>query len=133
MKVIRYDSEGRIFSTVTSGVDDAFINHLRNVDSNFVTAADLPERLFTDWYVASGELRPRPSHSITLSKDRIVADDVDEAVLTGLPSPATLSIDGIAYEIVGGSVEFATPMPGTYVIEINHWPYLPFSAEIVAS
>lgn len=82
-------------------------------------------------YVLNGEIVDRPSFNI--SKTEIVADDLDEAVIADLPDPITVTVDGVAYEVTGGSLAITSPMPATYNIEIDHWPYLPFSTEVTAS
>ncbi|OCP21889.1 MULTISPECIES: hypothetical protein [unclassified Ensifer] len=82
-------------------------------------------------YVLDDVITDRPAFSI--SKTQIAADDVDEAVMHGLPDPVVVKIDDVEHEVAGGSISISSPMPATYRIEIDHWPYLPFNAEIVAS
>lgn len=81
-------------------------------------------------YVLDEVILDRPA--FTISKTEIVADDTDEAVITGLPDPVEVKIDGTAYEITGGTLALSSPMPATYKVEIDHWPYLPFSVEVTA-
>lgn len=82
-------------------------------------------------YVLDGEIVDRPTFSI--SKTEIVADDVDEAVIANLPDPVTITVDGVPYEVAGGTLAITSPMPAAYKIEIDHWPYRPFKVEVVAS
>lgn len=82
-------------------------------------------------YVLDGAIVDRPTFAV--SKTAIAADDLDEAVITGLPDPVTVLVDGVAHEVTGGTIAITAAMPATYRIEIDHWPYMPFNEEVVAS
>jgi hypothetical protein len=71
--------------------------------------------------------RPLPA---TLSKDTIRADDSDAAVISGLPVPCTVTIDGTPYEVTDGEMRITSPMPAVYEITIEHWPHLPWTATL---
>lgn len=81
-------------------------------------------------YVLEGEVVNKPIFAF--DKLEIAADGLDEAVMTGLPSPVTVIIDGTPHEVTGGTLEIASIMPAVYRVVIIHWPYMPFSAEVVA-
>ncbi|WP_353640748.1 hypothetical protein [Mesorhizobium sp. WSM2239] len=81
-------------------------------------------------YVLAGVKTLRPAFSI--SKTEIAADDIDEAVIAGLPDPVEVAIDSVTHTIEGGTLTLSSPMPATYMVKINHWPYLPFTAQITA-
>ncbi|OWZ90492.1 hypothetical protein B9J07_28310 [Sinorhizobium sp. LM21] len=82
-------------------------------------------------YVLDGVIVDRPA--FTISKTAIAADDTDEAVITGLPDPVWVVIDGHPFEVTGGTLSVSSPMPATYHIGIDHWPYMPFDTEVVVS
>ncbi|MBD9511642.1 hypothetical protein IB265_33340 [Ensifer sp. ENS10] len=82
-------------------------------------------------YVLDGAIVDRPV--FTISKTAIAADNVDEAVITGLPDPAWVVIDGHPFEVAGGTLSISSHMPASYSLHIDHWPYMPFDAEVVAS
>ena len=83
-------------------------------------------------YVSDGVVTDRPLLPVSVSKTEIEADDVDVAMIEGLPQPCTVKVDGIDYVVEEGVLEIGSPMPATYTIEIDHWPYLPFKTEVVA-
>lgn len=83
-------------------------------------------------YVVDGEIVERPALG-PISQTAILADDADEAVLTGLPQPCTVRINGEPVTVGDGHLVFTASVAGTYVVEIDCWPYQAFRAEIVAS
>jgi hypothetical protein len=86
-------------------------------------------RLAVD-YVLDGQIVERPVLA-GFDKTSIAADGIDEAIMV-LPEPMTVIIDGVGHAL-SGSVELSADMPATYVIEIDHFPYLPFRTEIAAT
>lgn len=82
-------------------------------------------------YVLEGEVVNKPVFAF--DKLAISANGLDEAVMTGLPSPITVIIDGTPHEVTGCTLEIASIMPAVYRVVIIHWPYMPFSAEVVAT
>lgn len=82
-------------------------------------------------YVVNGEVVRRPDLP-GFDKLTIQADDTDAAVLD-LGEPFVATIDGTDYEVVDGCLEITSPMPAIYEVEINHFPYLPYKAKVVAS
>lgn len=74
----------------------------------------------------------RPVLKPKVSKKSIDADGVDEVVFTELPDPVNILIDGVAHTVVGGTLEFSALIKGTYVIEVDQWPYMPWRTSIRA-
>lgn len=66
-------------------------------------------------------------------KLEIVADGIDEAVILGLPDPATVRVDGEAIEATGGEFRFAADVAGEYAVTIDAFPYLPYAVTITAT
>jgi hypothetical protein len=82
----------------------------------------------------------RPAMQVQVSKAAVEAGGVDESVLTGLPDPCTIVIDApdplvetTVQEVEGGGFVFAAADPGTYVVEVRHFPFLPYRVEITAT
>lgn len=83
-------------------------------------------------YVSEGALVPRPSP--TLDKAEILADGSDTATVAGIPTGATVTVDGEAYTVADGVLEISTDVAGTYKIVISEvFPSQPFEANVVAS
>lgn len=78
------------------------------------------------------EAVPRPVLAAVLSTTTIRADDRDAAVLSGLPVPCTVTIDGVAHEVTDGELAIRSPMPATYEIAIDHWPFQAWAATLTA-
>ena len=66
------------------------------------------------FYVVDDEAVPRPENPATLTG----------YTLTGVPVPATVSINDASYETDESVIELEFTQPGTYVVKIVAWPYL---------
>jgi hypothetical protein len=71
-------------------------------------------------YILNGEPTERPTQSTTL----------DGRSLTGLPVPATLHIDGETYTVDNGEAELEFPLPGTYRLRVEAWPFKDWEGEV---
>lgn len=100
-------------------------------DTCYFSAGEVKRRLPSP-IVSAGEVKQRQPLPATISKLSIAADDADRAVISGLPDPITVKIDGVEHYVGGGVLTITSPMPAVYRVEIDHWPYLPWSAEVVA-
>ena len=74
-----------------------------------------------DYYVVDGEAVERPASPVTLS----------DLTLLGVPTGSTLTINGERYENVEGDVELEFPLPGTYRLRAECWPYRDWQGEVV--
>lgn len=83
-------------------------------------------------YVLDGHLEDRPVIP-ALTVNVIKADGKEVIPIGGLPNPCVVKVDEAEYLIKGGQLDFAVDAPGTYKISIDQWPYLPWSAEVIAS
>lgn len=81
------------------------------------------------WYAPGGVLTPRPK--LAFDKWVIAADGQDAARLE-VGEPFEISIDGARFMAEEGSIEISSDMPGRYRVEVEHFPWLPLKAEIVA-
>lgn len=80
-------------------------------------AAD-PDR----YWVSAGEIALRPAQDSAL----------DGLVLSGLPDPCELVIDGTRYSVAGGTVDLSFGLPGAYPVRVEAFPYLPAEFEVIA-
>ncbi len=83
-------------------------------------------------YVLDGVVIPRPTLS-AFDKTSIAADGIDTATLSGLPDPCTILINGQEHTVTGGTLDLDADRPGTYRVEIRHFPYRDFAQEITAT
>lgn len=66
-------------------------------------------------FVSGGVITPRPANPATLNG----------TVLSGLPNPSTVTINGTAYTVTDGELDMTFPNAGTYAISVTSpFPYL---------
>lgn len=70
-------------------------------------------------YIHNGQPTPRPASPITRSG----------LTLNNVPTGSTLFIDGTAYP-AQGTVDLSFPLPGTYALRVECFPYLDFVDEV---
>ena len=73
-------------------------------------------------YILNGQPTERPTSPVTLSG----------LTLQGVPAGSTLTINGESYEGVEGEVELEFPLPGTYRLRVECWPYRDWEGEVIA-
>ena len=82
-------------------------------------------------------LLDRPALPASFDRTEISADGQDEARLIGLPVPCDVTIEGPdGRELVtveDGEIVLTADVAATYRISAACWPYLPWSAEVIAS
>ncbi|MBB4001604.1 hypothetical protein [Aurantimonas endophytica] len=135
--IVIYNEDGRITQTiddpvtpeVIDGLERAGVRHVRVTPDQFDGLIDL----FTGHHISEGCLTKRPVMEALVSKSDIKADGKHKAVIRGLPRPCVVRIDGQPIERKGGTITLTADVPATYRVEVDHWPYLPWSAEIVAT
>lgn len=96
----------------------------------------IPENIddLSHYVDGEGEAIERPI--LAFSKLEIVADGADTAVLSDLPDPCKVWVNGEALQVTGGSLELAADVPATYSVLIEErdaFPYLRFEEEVVAT
>jgi hypothetical protein len=78
----------------------------------------------TLYYVSGGIVSDRPiPANVECSHETIQANGVDEAVLTGVPNPSTVTVldangEGGNYEVTDGQLEMTFADPGIYTITV---------------
>lgn len=74
------------------------------------TLLDVPDRCDpNELFVANGQLVPREIHEIQLERKMLTGSD-DKIILSGLPDPAWLSVDGKVRKVTGGSLTISHAM-----------------------
>lgn len=71
-------------------------------------------------YILNDQPTERPASPVTLS----------DLTLLGVPAGSTLTINGESYE-AEGDVELEFPLPGTYSLRVECWPYKDWAGEVV--
>lgn len=74
----------------------------------------------------------RPKVRPKVSKASILADGVDETQISGLPIPCQMMVNGEVVVVDDGSLELSADVAGQYVVEMDQWPYVPWSTTIRA-
>lgn len=117
-----YDADGRIMNTGSAPESDwekqaprvikcgpnikDTTHYVGGIESGAPTVMQ-KRRLFVSW-----------------DKTQVLADGIEEATLTVLPTPCTVYVDGTATIVDDGSFEFAAADPGVYTIAIDEVQYL---------
>jgi hypothetical protein len=119
---ITYDATGRIRKTGTCAEANVELQAEPGISAKSVTVpcGDMTH------YVDTGTeaVTEKGSLAAGWNKQVITADGVDEAVLSGLPEPCTVYVDGVPEEVLDGSLEFSVEDPGYYRIVVNEVMYL---------
>lgn len=92
--------------------------------------------------VKTNQLTERPVMPITVNKTIIQAGDTDSALFTGIPKGVTYSISAAGAQIYpipgqnaildGDELEISIPVPCTYTVTLNLWPFKTFVQQIQA-
>lgn len=122
-KTLMIDANLAIWGRETHGV----IEVESDARTNFVvTLDDLPT------------IADRPALFVNIDRTEIELGEF--ATLTGMPDPCRIVIDAAdptvetqTHDIEGGGFEFEPESPGTYTIEVNRFPFLPWKAEVTAT
>jgi hypothetical protein len=75
---------------------------------------------FTD-YVSDGEILPRPTNPATL----------DGYVLSNVPIPSTLEINGTVFDVTESTVTLDFPNAGVYKLKLTCFPYFDATFEVM--
>lgn len=84
-------------------------------------------------YVKDGAIAPRRPLGASWSREEVVADGVDEAVLSPLPIPCTVHVDGRPVDVDDGSFELACSEAGEYHVAVDEPGWLMQEWTITAS
>jgi hypothetical protein len=115
LNIVEHDESGRILSVINYPTSDQAVSELEEYRDRLV----LPQGYVIDWdrhYVADGEIAERPSMGAYL----------DGAIIKGVKSGASITIDGEKYEADGTDIELWFDRSGLFRISISLWPYADF-------
>lgn len=73
-------------------------------------------------HVVDGQLQPRPTQSTQLTG----------LTLTDFPAGALLHVDDQPYPLTDTTVDLDFPLPGTYRLRVECWPYKDWEGEVIA-
>lgn len=124
----RHDGTGRIVQVGQASAALAQLNAQQYADAEYFTIKPDPDL----HYISGGNLLDRADLP-EFDKTNITADDLDTATLSGLPTPCDVAIDGVTETITDGVLEIISPMPATYLVEIDIVTHKPKWWEIVAT
>ncbi|MEH6721063.1 MAG: hypothetical protein V7704_19460 [Aurantimonas endophytica] len=137
LNVIVSDGTGKPYMCPGKPLVAGYLDRLReNGDRiGFIPETVPMQEVFTSMWVPEDlELvAPRPVVEATVSATTIKADGTGKAVISGLPKPCTIRVDGKPVERKGGTLTLTADVPATYRIEVDQWPYMPWATEIVAT
>ncbi len=85
---------------------------------------------FEDDYFDGNAVMKRPNFSAVVSSAQAPADNASEIVISNLPIPTTILIDGESYEVADGKIVLTSDVPAKYKLAADQWPYLPWSIEV---
>ena len=74
-------------------------------------------------YVLNGNVVPRPKMQVNLRCEPC------RFVLSGLPSPCTVCVEGAEYEVGDGEFEFQTTFRGVFNLFVRAFPYIDWRGE----
>jgi len=119
-----FDDEGRI-SVTYEGVSGQTTADLEAIyGNNFIESANDGLINWENTWVDSGSLANRSELTATWDATTVVADGVTEIVLSGLPIPCSVVVDGDQTIVVeDGSLEFSADAIGTYAIVVDEVAY----------
>jgi hypothetical protein len=114
-KTVFDKSNGHILSNQTYASEDAFFLNQRDdvgyVDGTFDRG---------EYYILNGQPTERPASPVTRT----------DLTLFDVPNGATLWINGVSY-VAEGEVELEFPLPGSYSLRVECWPYKDWEGEVV--
>jgi hypothetical protein len=74
------------------------------------------------------EPRARPAMPVTQDKASIGVNE--PMTLAELPVPCRVTIGPATYDVPDGTLEWSSPMPATYKIKVEAFPYLDWEGEV---
>jgi len=131
IQIIRYvKNTGEIVSIIKSPNSDAL--ELYKTVTMGAIVSDQEITFPCAYFVNNGEVAIRPPIPSTISALTLSADSIDSIIISSLPNPCSVTVDGTTYEVTDGSFEFSTTMPGAYSIVVESFPYKPTTFEVTA-
>lgn len=117
-----YDNEGKILRHGVCMEPDLQLQVLGDYENESVIELRQPISDATHW-IDGGAVAERPRMAISLNKSTMQADGEDELVMTGLPTPCTVLVQGMTLIVEDGSLEYSTTEAGEFIVEVRAFPY----------
>lgn len=143
MILIIYNADGRLAQSIHEPIPTGFAEQLEQKGTRFLILGKPGEptpdvhALYQSKWVKRGELKDRPPLPVAIDRTTITSDGQDEARLTGLPVPCDVTIEGpdgrSTVTVDDGELALTADVPATYAVAIDHWPHLPWRAEVIAT
>jgi len=76
-------------------------------------------------HVSNGEVLDCVEMSLITTNTPLIADGIDEVIISGIPSDVQVEWpDGQTDIVTGGEIRFSVDLPGTYTFQFTAIPYL---------
>ena len=133
--VYRREDGGIVWvSDMTTIEADRQIVDLAHMGLAWVRVADRIDS--ADWYISDGEVVPRPALA---GFDRLtIAAGGDDVARLAVDRPFRITIDGEATDVTEPTdaglyvMDLGAVVPAEYHVTVDCWPYLPYSAVVLA-
>jgi hypothetical protein len=122
MAWVSYESSGEITGVYDYTPDISFAEISEMYSGKAFVQAEL-DVSGEKQYILDGQVGVRAALTATWNAETVSADG-SEIVLSGLPIPCTVFVDGGAVIVEDGSLEFSADAPGEYNFRVNEVEYL---------
>nr|WP_278388394.1 hypothetical protein [Brucella intermedia] len=122
--IVVHDEKGMILFVSTYHAGEDYEQELFRQGYRFVhydKPADAMEIVGT-CFVDGSEVKTRP----TISIDKSEVTQGETINIAGLPGLASVTVDGVTFEVEGGELTLDAEHIGRYEIQIDAWPCMPF-------
>lgn len=131
-----HDEDGRILQSNQVFNNDKYADCLREHERKFIQHRGKYQNLHSH-FVWNGNLSERPTLRLKLSAKKVKPGSGFK--IAGIPAGANVNVktsDG--YELFNGvapakNLDFPTPVPAVYEVNIDKWPYRGWSASVEVS
>jgi len=82
---------------------------------------------------SEAHIRDRPALAILIDKTAILANGVDAAIISYLPTASVVVVNDVEQVVSGSTFTFKTYIAGTYVINITSLPHLVKTYMVIAT
>lgn len=101
--------------------DEAMAQQCVRSNQTLIEAVADPQNDYVD--VATETVMAKQALALALDKDTIVADGIDQAVLSGLPVPFDVEVNGAIVTVSDGTLEISTTDAGVHRICVGSAAY----------
>ena len=123
IRCTEYDETGRLSWMQTYQDEEMYIHNLASLavrGPGYVDGHYSGDAYHVDLSATPPVAVERPAQATALSG----------STLTGLPVPSTLWINSTDYAVTGSIVTLDIPLPGTYSIRVESFPYLDWTGSV---